>query len=69
MSSSKIREVSQQLKKVVDKNLIEYYKSIVLQLVGTTANGNVKTLTNLQFILGFSRHQISQVEAKVKSAY
>ena len=33
----------------------------MLQLVGTTANGNVKTLTNLQFMLGFSQHQISQV--------
>ena len=32
-----------------------------MQLVDTTANGNVKTLTNLQFMLGFSHHQISQV--------
>ena len=34
-------------------------------LVGTTANGNVKTLTNLQFMLGFSHHQISQVLDKL----
>ena len=58
---SKEREVSQQQKKVVEENLIKYYKSTVLQLVGTTANGNVKTLTNLQFMLGFSQHQITQV--------
>ena len=48
-------------KKVVEDNLIRYHKSIIMQLVGTAANGNVKTLTNLQFILGFSQYQISQV--------
>ena len=36
-----------------------------MQLVDTTANGNVKTLTNLQFMLGFSHHQISQVLDKL----
>ena len=61
LPTSKEREVSPQQKKVVEQNLIKYYKSIVMQLVGTTANGNVKTLTNVQFILGFSQHQISQV--------
>ena len=30
-------------------------------LSDTAANGNVKTLTNLQFMVGFSEHQISQV--------
>lgn len=57
----KEREVSQQQMKVVRENLIKYHKSIVMQLVGSTANGNVKTLTNLQFMLGFSQHQITQV--------
>ena len=32
-----------------------------MQLVGTSANENVNTLTKLQFMLGFSQHQISQV--------
>ena len=36
-------------------------KSLVRQLVNTTANGDVKTLTYLQFMLGFTDHQISQV--------
>ena len=36
-----------------------------MQLVDTTANGNAKTLTNLQFMLGFSHHQISQVLDKL----
>ena len=57
----KEREVSQQQMKVVRENLIKYHQSIVMQLVGSTANGNVKTLTNLQFMLGFSQHQITQV--------
>ena len=57
----KEREVSQQQMKVVRESLIKYHKSIVMQLVGSIANGNVKTLTNLQFMLGFSQHQITQV--------
>ena len=61
LPKSKEREVLQQQKKVVEDNLIKYHKSIIMQLVGTTANGNVKTLTNVQFMLGFSQHQISQV--------
>ena len=59
--ASKEREVLQHQKKLVEEELIKYHKSIVMQLVGTTANGNVKTLTNLQFMMGFSWHQISQV--------
>ena len=30
-------------------------------IFNTTADGHVKTLTNFQFILGFSKHQITQV--------
>ncbi len=61
LSTSKQRKVLPPQKKVVEENLIKYHKSIVMQLVGSTANGNVKTLINLQFMLGFSQHQISQV--------
>ena len=61
LPTSKEGEVLQLQKKVVEDNLIRYHKSIIMQLVGTTANGNVKTQTNLQFMLGFSQHQISQV--------
>ena len=43
----------------------KYQKSIIIQLVSTTANGNVNILTNLQFMLGFSHHQISQVLDKL----
>ena len=41
--------------------MTKYHKSLVRQLVNTTAHGNIKTLTNIQFMLGFSDHQISQV--------
>lgn len=48
-------------KKAVEVNLIKYRKLLVMKLFNTAANGNVKTLTNLQFMVGFSEHQISQV--------
>ena len=40
-----------------------------MQLVSTIANGNAKTLTNLQFMLGFSHHQISQVLDKLRRIF
>ena len=46
--------------------MTKYHKSLVRQLVNTTANGDVKTLTNLQFMLGFTDHQISQVAENLK---
>jgi len=39
LPTSKEREVLQLQKKVVEENLIKYHKSIIMQLVGTTANG------------------------------
>ena len=48
-------------KKAVEVNLIKYHKLLVMKLFNTAANGNVKTLTNLQFMVGFSEHQTSQV--------
>ena len=59
--SHTVREVPPDKKKIVEENLIKYHKSLVLKLVNTTAHGDVKTLTNLQFMLGFSEHQITQV--------
>ena len=46
---------------MVEQNLTKYHKSLVRQVVNTTAYGDIKTLTNIQFMLGFSNHQISQV--------
>ena len=44
-------------------------KELVLKLLNTTAKGEVKTLTNLHFMLGFSEHQISQVLENVASIF
>ena len=60
-ASVKKREVREEQRKAVEGRLIQYYKSIVIKLLNTTAHGDVKTLTNLQFMLGFSKHQITQV--------
>ena len=57
----KQRSVPAVRKKLVEDALHQYHKELVLELLNTTANGEVKTLTNLQFMLGFSEHQISQV--------
>jgi len=53
----------------VEDALHQYHKELVLDLLNTTANGEVKTLTNLQFMLGFSEHQISQVLEHVASLF
>lgn len=53
------REVPPEKMKIIEESLTKYHKSLVRQLVNTTANGDVKTLTNLQFMLGFTDHQIS----------
>lgn len=59
--SGQERSVMAQDKKLVEEALIQYHKALVMKLLSTTANGEIKILTNLQFMLGFSEHQISQV--------
>ena len=53
LNTAKGRKVTAEQKKAVEGNLIKYHKSLVMKLVNTAANGNVKTLTNLQFMVGF----------------
>ena len=65
----KQRSVSGVRKKLVEDSLHQHHKELVLELLNTTANGEVKTLTNLQFMLGFSEHQISQVLENVASLF
>lgn len=55
------KEKWMQSKEKLEGRLTQYYKSIVIKLLNTTAHGDVRTLTNLQFMLGFSKHQITQV--------
>ena len=47
------REIPQQKLVIVEQNLTKHHESLVRQLVNTTAYGNIKTLTNIQFMLGF----------------
>lgn len=61
MCAVREREVLLHERKLVEDALIKYHKSLVMKLVGITANGDVRTLTDLQLILGFSEHQITQV--------
>ena len=67
--TSQQRSVSADRKKLVENALNEYHKELVLKLLNTTAKGEVKTLTNLHFILGFSEHQILQVLENVASIF
>ena len=55
------REIPPQKLVMVAQNLTKCHKSLVRQLVNTTAYGNIKTLTNIQFMFGFSYQQISQL--------
>lgn len=60
-ASVKKRKVHKKQRKAVEGHLIQYYKSVVIKLLNTTAHGDVKTLANLHFMLGFSKHQMTQV--------
>jgi len=67
--TSQLRNVSADRKKLVENALNQYHKELVLKLLNTTAKGEVKTLTNLHFMLGFSECQISQVLENVASIF
>lgn len=56
-------------KKKVQDHLILYYKSLVIKLLNTTAHGEVKALTTLQFMLGFSKYQIEQVVENMEAIF
>ena len=67
--TSQLISVSAHSKKLVDDALNQYHKTLVLKFLDTTANGEVRTLTNLHFMFGFSEHQISQVLENVTSIF
>ena len=62
-SSSRTRDTCIQplQREHVKKCLIRYHKSLLVDFVGMAANANLKTLTGIQFMLGFGDLQISQV--------
>ena len=59
----------QRREKKVQDHLILYYKSLVIKLLNTTAHGEVKALTTLQFMLGFSKYQIEQVVENMEAIF
>lgn len=68
LSTTKASECRGEKKKVQD-NLILYYKSLVFKLLNTTAHGEVKALTTLQFMLGFFKYQIEQVVENMEAIF
>ena len=67
--SAQQRQVNAEEKKKVQDHLILYYKSLVIKLLNTTAHGEVKALTTLQFMLGFSKYQIEQVVENMEAIF
>ncbi|CAB4040966.1 mediator of RNA polymerase II transcription subunit 34-like [Paramuricea clavata] len=59
--SGRKREVSNEQKKLIENALIQYQKKLLIELANTTAKAEIKTLTNIRLMLGFSEHQITQV--------
>ena len=59
--SGRKRNLSDEQKKFVENALIQYHKELRVELANTTAKAEIKTLTNIRLMLGFSEHQITQV--------
>ena len=60
-SEQKKRKVSESQKTELRMALVKYHKSLVMELITKSAFGHVKTLMNLNTLLGFSELQIEQV--------
>ena len=60
-STDRTRIISMQQKKAVFSKLSSYYRYLVHELISKSPGGQLPTLTNLQFMLGFSNQQIYQV--------
>jgi len=62
MLPGKERVVTKQQKDNIKESLTVYHKSLVIELVGEHAHGDIKSLTTLPLLIGFSDMQISQVQ-------
>ena len=60
-SQSRLRDITNQQREAVHKELTIYYKMLISNLVSTAAKTELKTLTNISLLLGFSELQIQQV--------
>ena len=68
-ASHSAMEVPPDNKETVEENLIKYHKSLVRKFMNTTAHGDVKTITNLPFMLEISKHQITQVRNNLRMIF
>ena len=59
--TGRTRVVSMQPKKALSSKLSLYHRYLVRDLISKSPGGQLSTLTNLQFMLGFSNQQIAQV--------
>lgn len=60
-SSSKLRVITNEQVAAVHEELTKYHKLLISNLVSTTAKTDIKTLTSITLLLGFSELQIQQV--------
>lgn len=60
-STQNKRHVNESQREEVEKALMRYRKSLVMNLIGKSPHGQVKSLTNVNTLLGFSELQIEQV--------
>lgn len=55
------RQVSPQQREMIQKELNVYYKQLATKLLCTSGNNNLKILTDISFVIGFSDIQIQQI--------
>ena len=60
-STDRTRIISVQQKKALFSKLSSYHRYLVREVISKSPGGQLPTLTNLQFMLGFSNQQIYQV--------
>jgi len=60
-SMQRSRDITKHQRTLIHNKLTIYYKTLLMELLSTSANTDVKTLTAIPFLLGFSETQIQQV--------
>jgi len=68
-SVQKKRKVKDSQKKELKIALVKYHKSLVMELIRKSAYGHVKSLTNVNSLLGFSELQIEQVVSNCETLF
>lgn len=63
------RDITGQKKEIVNKNLIAYHKMLVKKLASTTAKTDLKSLTGIPLLIGFSEIQIQQVLENLENIF